>query len=279
MANLLYSTERRVRRVVRGRLSCTAAVEQTLSRLRDVQDASHGQFFMPRQIAEDAFGPHLQRSVPTSLLTHRLHDWVRFGFEITHTGDFFLSSADWGACLTAVAECAVLEEARQLQAADFHYRQTASFAHYLRCKAEGHPLVRNKVRLDTQAKVEAYFERFVALYESIAQHGFQPLRAARRLTTRFDRPSSVRGAFTAWGEKDLGIALSADYGAVLLPGGKHRLAIALVLGLPRIPVRVRMLHVSWLQQLGPVPPGQWLANIAGSLVTVFGPDTEDSQNG
>lgn len=257
LTNLLSSLERRTRQLFGGRAGCTNVLEVALARLAGGDEASVCQFFLPRSIAEGALGNRLQLSVPTHLLTHRLHDWVRAGSEIAHTGDFFLSTAQWTPLLSAVADCAVLEEARQLEASGLNYRQTDSFADYLRCKDTSHPLVRNKVRLDTEAKVCAYFERFVALFESIAQHGLLPLQEARRLSRKLDRPSSVRGLFTSWGEKDLGIALAADHGMVLLPGGKHRLAVARVLGLQRIPARVRLLHASWLQQCGPVLPGEW----------------------
>lgn len=270
-ALLFHGMERYTRELMVRHWGCAAAVERTLTHLQEPDVWHRIQFFLSRQVAESALGDRLFETIPTQLPAHRMHDWVRCGNGIFHTNDFFLSTGDWSPLLRAVQDCPVLDEAAQLRAAELRYRNTACFEHYIRCKKEGSPLVRNQVKLDTTAKVEAYFERFVDLFQSIADHGFLPLRQARSTRRELDETSSVRRLFTIWGEKDVGIALTAGRGPVLLPGGKHRLAIARVLSLPEIPVRVGMLHVSWLRQLGPVPPGQWLEAIANGLAASFNP--------
>jgi len=264
-----HTLETRGRKLIGGMASPEPVLERALFRLSGGNETPCDHFLISRQLAEAALGSQLRVDVETVAVTHRMHDWVRCGASISHTGDFFLSTANWRPLLSAVAHSPVLEEARQLHEASFRFQQTASFAHYIRCKREGHPLIRNKVRLDTDARVNAYFARFIALFESISNHGFLRLREARRLPENLDRPSSIRGLFTLWGEKDLGIALSADHGVSLLPGGKHRLAVAKVLGLDRIPVTIRMLHVSWLKTLGNVEPGHWREALQRAWVREF----------
>ncbi len=264
-----YIVETKVRKFIGGNASLEMGLERALFSLTGEKQTLAHHFLFPRQLAEVALGPQLQVDIEMTALTYRLHDWVRCEFSVTHTGDFFLSAANWRPLLFAIADCPVLEEAKQLREAGFRYHHTASYAHYMRSKHEGHPVIRNKVRLDTDARVNAYFKRFVALFESIAGHGFLPLHEASRLPENLDRLSSIRGLLTLWGEKDLGIALSADHGAVLLPGGKHRLAVARVLGLKRIPVVIRMLHLSWLKTLGKVEAGKWREELHRSWTRGF----------
>jgi ParB-like chromosome segregation protein Spo0J len=99
-------------------------------------------------------------------------------------------------------------------------------------------VTRQHRRLRTRADVDEYFERFVALFRSIEQHG-----VVRRAAGR---------------DRDIGVALGPWGDLVRLPGGQHRLAIASVLGLERIPVQIRMVHADLLRrrmdgrELGPV---------------------------
>jgi hypothetical protein len=168
-------------------------------------------------------------------------------------------------------ESAVALEARDLAEHGLDYRRTRAFATYLKGAQAGTPMTRNGVRLESPALVEGYFERFVALFRSIQEHGVQRLKAVRRGVPETTCPSLLRGRAKEWGEREIGIALGATGEIFRLPGGQHRTAIAMVLGMETLPVQVRLIHVQWLRQAVASAGGEFTAAIRRGIAEMAAP--------
>lgn len=212
-------------------------------------------FAFPLAYALRVFGQRLEIRVPLSVLTHRLHDWVEYGGLAQHASSSFVCMGEWHGLLAPTTNYAVMREAMQLYKARLHYKLTKVYERFYNLAQEGKPVWRNQVALNSQERIDDYFERFVALFHSIQAHGVVSVnRLKGHLTEKF-QPSASRRRKTEWGERDIGVAIGPAGELVLLPGGKHRLAVATVLKISHVPVQVRMVHVDWLRKL-PRRPGQ-----------------------
>jgi len=204
-------------------------------------------FAVPTCLAEAAIGHSLEIEMPTMALHTRMHDWVRAGGQTWHTGYWFVSSGDWSRLLLDASDSAVMREARQLKECDFDFRETASYQRYVRGLDEDFKVVRNRVHLDSREKLDAYFERYVRLFRSIQRHGV--LRIAEAAPRQLASSTAPDRDYPVTDEQDIGIAIGPDGDPILLPGAKHRLAIATLLELATVPVQIRMVHTNWLRQL------------------------------
>ncbi|WP_239495362.1 hypothetical protein [Salinicola halophilus] len=77
--------------------------------------------------------------------------------------------------------------------------------------------------LDSEAKILAYLQTYLAFLDDMAIRGFDAER----------------------GKDELGVAITRDGHLLKINRGLHRLAMAQRLGIPRVPVRVRAVHRQW----------------------------------
>lgn len=206
--------------------------------------AGEAGFWIPQAHAVRRFSSRLDLTVPAAAVQSLLLDVVELGGRHFHTGQSFIGAGDWSGVLLPFARHQISREARELKATELRFRDTRCYAAYLRRAAAGRPMVRNRLVLDTPAAVDAYFEGFVALFESIAEHG---LRRRADFAARGGWRAGRRRWLAELGEQDIGVALAADGRLLKLPGGQHRFAIARALGLKEVPVELRLLHVDALQ--------------------------------
>ena len=82
--------------------------------------------------------------------------------------------------------------------------------------------------------LDEYFRRFDRLYEQIKKDGYQP--QSEILDPEF--------GYTAAPENEIAVHIDRD-GHILFCNGAHRLAIALALGIEKIPVKVCIRHAEW----------------------------------
>ena len=206
--------------------------------------AGEAGFWVPQAYALRRFSSRLDLIVSAASIRELLLDVVALHGHHFHTGQSFIGAGDWSQVLLPFARHQITREARELKAAELRFRETRCYAAY-RLRAEaGRPMVRNRLVLDTPAAVDAYFDGFVALFESIAEHG---LRRRADFVARAGWQAGRRRWLAELGEQDVGVALAADGRLVKLPGGQHRFAIARALGLKEVPVELRLLHVDALQ--------------------------------
>lgn len=222
-------------------------LESMLHRALRATTLADGGFFIPSAFAEAILGEALFLEPPLSGLKLRLADWIRCRGATLHSDTYFLGSGDWRAIAEPIRDSPVFREAQELIACGFRYRQTEAYAGYLSAMADKRPIRRNRIPLSDRQRLEAYFLRFVELFRSIEKNGvLRQGEFSRRLLP--GAPAMHRTAWIEHGEREIGAAIGATGEIFRLPGGQHRTAIAFALGLPRIPVQIRMVHADWLQQ-------------------------------
>lgn len=221
--------------------------------------------FLPVAYGKAALGEQINLSIDPTKLTFRLHDWVHTGERPYHVNDYFLCAADWAPALNPIAKTPVYIEAMQLHAAGLDYKSTPAYENYLKRLERGIAPTRNKAALDTREKINLYFERFISLFNSIQTHGLVSIEQARRIATTLNSSSAIRSWRTNFGESNLGIAIGPTGEVVALPGGQHRLAIAIAMQLPRIPVELRLIHTAYLPDPTIISGTEWLKKIEGQL--------------
>jgi hypothetical protein len=223
-------------------------------------------FSIPLPLALKLFRADLR--VPPTAFHNRLHDWVCYNGYTQHAATYFVCADNWGDLLAPFNNYPVMREAIQMHRANLDYKRTKVYTRFLALAREGKPVWRNQLMLNTEERIDDYFNRFVALFESIQAHGVLPIGSLTAPLAKQFRPSAARRWKTQWGERDIGVALGPDGELVLLPGGKHRLAVATVLKISHVPVQVRMVHVDWLKRL-PRGDGQsWISAISDGIEVV-----------
>ncbi|MES2658362.1 MAG: hypothetical protein V4689_07075 [Verrucomicrobiota bacterium] len=161
-----------------------------------------------------------------------LSDWVKTEGRTWHSLDDFLGIGDWSSILRSPWQRSILKEARQLHKAQLVYQTIPAYEHLCTLAESGKPVSRQQVILTNRIQINAYFERFVALFRSIEREGFWRV------------PSP--------GDRQLGVAITAEGRFARLQGGQHRWAIIMTLGKPTIPVELRMLHIDAWEAAGSV---------------------------
>lgn len=198
---------------------------------------------IPLRHAERFFGLDLRLEVDPNRLCWQLMDRVTDGHRVRYLAHTFLDGGDWSGAREALAGSVVQQEMAALLDLDRPLKDSPVYRYMLARIAEGKPEQRNAVRLATPALVDAYFAHYRDLAARIRAEGFLSREALNR---RFSL-SPLRSVATEWREGEVGIAIGPDGELFRLLGGRHRTALAQLLGLPRIPVRVRLVHAVWLR--------------------------------
>ena len=192
------------------------------------------------------FGPAVHLEVDPAHLTLRLADYVRSPDGIRWAGASFIDAADWSDVILPLTSAPVHREMADLVAAGSEFRDSHSYQRLVRGVRAGRPIKRNGVQLKSVDDVEAYFRYCRDLIKSMRKRGvvrhreyggFHRLRIKHRNT----RSPALDAA-----ERDIGVAITEDGKLIRHLGGKHRTAVAQALGLPAIPVEVRLVHVRWI---------------------------------
>lgn len=191
-------------------------------------------FRLPPYYALNYYGDRLLVEIDPAWMTRVMKAWLTDGRRQLHTLDAFLSGARWRGLALPLGSTEVTRQMQELFANGMDHTRTATYAKMLASLREGKPASRRRQILDSEAAIERYFADVRALVDSIRAHGLLSHRAG---SAAFDV------------DRDIGVALDADGDIVKLPGGQHRVAIAAVLGIPRIPVEVRMVHTELLRSV------------------------------
>jgi hypothetical protein len=194
-------------------------------------------FAVPNLYATYCFGEKLLFDCAPARIELRLVDWISDGQSSFHSSDYFLSAGDWGPISRAIMLSTVATEAVELYKSNLVYQSTDSYAGLIRAVERGKPLKRQHILLDQKELIDQYFQRFVALFRSIQEQGMISVSLLRS-----------RGQATT-DELNVGVAIGPGGQLYRLPGGQHRTAIAKVLGLPSMPVEVRLIHTIWLSEV------------------------------
>lgn len=220
---------------------------------------------VPAAQAHFHFSDALLFPVNPRAITTRLLDYVVDNGHIRWIGTHFLGGGDWRAILTPVSKSYSHAEIVELCKYRRNFREGPRYKRYAERIAKGETVHRNRIALDTADKLDGYFEYYLALISDIEKNGIVPHSdlGLRGQTGR--RHRWTRTFWQDFAERDIGVAIDADGRLVRHTNGKHRMAVALALGLPRIPVEIRMVHARWLQRqsetLGLSPKDALLATL------------------
>ncbi|WP_159994214.1 hypothetical protein [Roseomonas sp. 18066] len=205
--------------------------------------AEGGTAGLPLAHAERFFGPDLRLQLDPSRLRWQLMDTVTDGRRIHHLAQAFLDGGDWTGAREPLAGSVVQQEMAALLDTTRPLQDSPIYRYMLARIAEGRPEQRNAVRLATPALIDAYFAHYRGLAARLRAEGF----LAREALDRRFAASPLRSAAIERREGEVGIAIGPEGEVLRLLGGRHRTALAQLLGLRRIPVRVRLVHARWLQ--------------------------------
>lgn len=192
------------------------------------------------------FGDQLCLEIDPRRLTHRLGDDLFDGRTVQRADQRFLDGSNWEGAVFPLKETPVHGEMLEICRTRNDFRTTSRYRWVAKQIEQGHSVARSGIRLDTLAKLDGYFLYYLGLVESIERDGMLP---RRRLGLGHRTGQTHRATRTIWRdliERDIGVAVDADGGLLRHTCGRHRLAAAIGLGLERIPVEVRMVHVDWL---------------------------------
>lgn len=213
-------------------------------RYRLKQQAMHVSPGMPLALLDACGFNYPELEVDPALLTTSLRDWCYTpDAGAFNSIDYFSVGGDWQAIVSQPAALQqkpreVELEARSLLAADLVFRDSDAYLRLLAKLKAGQAVRRQGVAIETVAQLDAYFQRFCVLFESIQRNGMLPSSAlaGSALQTNLDRP--------------LGVALDQHGQLHRLQGGNHRWAIATVLGITHVPAQLRLVHQSSVAQYG-----------------------------
>lgn len=200
----------------------------------------------PRQAAVH-FGAGLFLEIDPRRLSYRLDEKIFDGEQLRWIGGHFLDAGGWQNILSPLNASPAHREIIEICATRRDFRDGNRYRKYAGMIAQGRPPRRNGKPLDTVARLDAYFQYYVDLIENIERSGILPRNRFHQFRDTGLRHRSARSLWHDLIERDIGVAIGADGRLVRHTSGKHRLAAAIGLGLERVPVEIRMVHVRWLQ--------------------------------
>jgi len=90
--------------------------------------------------------------------------------------------------------------------------------------------------------MEDAFAKYDYIYSRIRKEGYKQQREVHSISDRMNQPGLPSSAVPEFGEVTVDIARD---GTIICFCGQHRLAIAKILDIDAIPVRVRLRHLQW----------------------------------
>jgi hypothetical protein len=178
-----------------------------------------------------------------------LPPYCRVGRETARLYDYFLASGDLKSRREDIRNNVIYREMAELCEYGADFRLMPLYADFVGHLAEGRPLTRYRVPLDSKLKIDEYFMMYLDLADSIKRRGLRSREEFVKSEKALDRwlaPKGLRSNKTEWFERDIGLAVLEDGSLAFNGCGQHRRALAMVLGLGSMPVEVQMIHKDWL---------------------------------
>ncbi len=135
----------------------------------------------------------------------------------------FVWGGDWDQDIIDIEEHEKLNMVRELIVDKKDYDDTRFYSYAMKQIRTGKPLSRGNIRLDSREKIVMYFKKQERLFEDIKANGFDPGLAS-----------------------ETGVAVARDGRLIHYRQGHHTLAIAKILGVEKVIVRIRAVHKLWL---------------------------------
>ena len=160
-----------------------------------------------------------------------------------------LQAGRWDLRTIACEEHPTYRLLAELHAADLVPERTALYRRLLDAARAGRPEQRRGTVLVDEEAIRRFFGDYVALFESMAAHGYRPGASK-------DEP---------------GIAIGRAGEPIKLANGNHRFAVARLLGLRPIPAEVHFVHPRWYAAMPRGPQRLRRAVRAAAGVTALRP--------
>ncbi|GAA4650107.1 hypothetical protein GCM10023116_23900 [Kistimonas scapharcae] len=215
---------------------------------RSLRHWQQGRAMIPAALVLSVLDEQLLIRVNPADLTHRLAavSWGQDGIKSHDFRESFVAEGDLSGYLSPLKQDRLTAEIDQLFACHFRWRETASWVMLAQRLRERGRFVHNNVRIASLSDLDAYFQRYAELAESIQTHGY---RLRRELTSG---AAASSGFARSWrierGEEEVGVAIGPKGEIWRYRGGYHRTAIARNLGLETMPVQVKLVHGDWLRR-------------------------------
>ncbi len=203
---------------------------------------------LPPEHAAGYYGAALHLDLDPAALVHRISDEVITPRGARWMGWSFLDAADWDGVISRIDESPIHKEMCELVAGPADYRHTQTYLNLMRGIEVGRPAYRHGVLMSSTDRIDAYIIYCHDLIKSARKCGIVRHTVLGRFHRLRLKHRRLRSIAVDAGERDVGVAIGADGTIIRLLGGKHRMAIAQALKLPRIPVEVRLVHVAWIAE-------------------------------
>ncbi len=150
-----------------------------------------------------------------------------------------------------------LKQMRELFVDGVPFRDSGSYESMLReLETRG---VTHAPKLRSRDAIDAYFQQLEGLHESMARHGFQARRGEE---------VSAEGEIT--------VRVGRDGALIKCGEGTHRLALARVLGIKRVPVVVDLVHWQWARRCMAIAGAPASRSVAMGLAQIAAGSARDS---
>jgi hypothetical protein len=207
-------------------------------------------FFGDYQALHEVLGDRLVVEVDPRAIQYQLPPSLPYGGKHIKVAEHFLGRGLWKAFREPLEKTVIDREVADLLASGGRFRDTLVHAMLLKRLQQGRPMHRNLQPIDSEAKLDRYFDDLWTLITSIRDQGYRrrPRYAGVTSAGEAARHSSpVRSVLVELTESEVGVAVGRDGRLYRAGPGHHRMAIARHLGLTRIPVELRLFHVKWLR--------------------------------
>lgn len=194
------------------------------------------------------FGEKLVIPVSTASLTARLRDNISDHGRLRWIGTHFLDGSDWSRIVEPLEKSSSHAEIIELLKTRQDFHAGARYRAYAKRIEAGATVKRNRIAIDTIEKLDQFFEYYLSLIADIEKNGIVPHSDLGLLRQTGHRHRWTRTLWQDLAERDIGVAIDAAGRLVRHTNGKHRMAAALALGIPRIPVEIRLVHAGWLMR-------------------------------
>lgn len=182
------------------------------------------EYALPDYVRFKRFGPKPLRRLLGADLLYR---FVKFRASLILPGD-------WDVKATPVADTPTHRFISELVAAGYDYRVTATYVRMVAEVEAGKVIKYKKTVIDSRDKVDAHFKYYCGVCQSMAAHGYLSENTRDHICVMIGRHGNI----------------------VKEEKGRHRLAIAQLVGVPTIPVYVRHVHPLWVNSLREAFSGQ-----------------------
>lgn len=205
--------------------------------------------FVALERATSYFGDELVLDVSPQNLIQQLRFRIDSDNGEERVCDYFLGTGPWPDHLLQISESLVFREVAEIAANGKMPKESGSYKRFIKRLGKGHPVVRNRVVLDSVEMIDAYFANIEGLIRNIRGRGVErragfDFRQVSQLETSVVRPLASEVV-----ERDVGVGLGANGDLIRVCAGAHRTAAARVLGLASIPVELCLIHVEFLAKI------------------------------